>query len=138
VRAAARHDGEARQVTEEAVVADVGGAPRDLAGLRVGEEGGDDELAFGEGSDGAEVDGRRSLTDERRQEGKPRCRQCDAKADDAAESERRLLEQPAARIALLARRSLAYGGRRSGFETWRPLGAPHPGESRGEGDRAAE
>src|SRR5436190_7640532 len=53
VRAAARHDREARHRPEQTVVAHVEGAARDLARLPIGQEGGDDELPLGERRDRA-------------------------------------------------------------------------------------
>src|SRR5207247_51707 len=92
--------------------ADIDGAPRDLAGLRVGEEGGDDEFALGKGGDWAEVDGAPSLPEERRQNREARSRERNTERDQAAERERRPLEQPATREALhvdgvLVRRGLS-------------------------------
>src|SRR4029077_19395112 len=100
VRTAARHDREARDLPEQAVVADISGAPRDLAGFRIGEERRDDELAFREGADRAEVDRLHSSAEEGRQHRHADCRQRDAEGDDASEAERRALEQAATREAL--------------------------------------
>jgi hypothetical protein len=68
--------------------------------VRIGEEGGDDELALWERVDGAEVDRTAPLAEQRRQEGKSGDRQRDPEGDDPAEGERRSLEQAAARVAL--------------------------------------
>src|SRR6266576_3487492 len=68
VRAAARHDREARRLADEAVVPDEGRPARDLAGLRVGQERGDHELAFRKCADRPEVDRPRLGVAERRQD----------------------------------------------------------------------
>src|SRR5439155_15504372 len=100
VGAAAGHDSEARQGPEQAVVAQVGRAPRDLASIRISEKGGDDELTFRERRDRSQVDGAPPLAEERRQDGQTGRRQRDGKGDQAAEGERGSLEQSATRVAL--------------------------------------
>src|SRR6478735_4748196 len=101
VRAAARHDREARLVADEAVVPHVGGPSCDLSHLGVGKESGDDELALRERVDRAEVDRSPPLPEERGQDCEADRRKRDAESDNAAESERRALEQPAPGIPLL-------------------------------------
>src|SRR2546430_2438069 len=68
VRAAAGHDREARRLADEAVVPDECRRARDLAGLRVGQERGDHELAFRKCADRPEVDRPRLGVAERRQD----------------------------------------------------------------------
>jgi hypothetical protein len=101
VRAAARHEREARHRLEQAVVAHVGGQARDLARLPIGEEGGDYELALGERRDRTQVDGGMLAAEERREECEAGGGQGDGEGNEAAEGERRPLEQPAARVALV-------------------------------------
>jgi hypothetical protein len=66
VRAATRHDREARARPEQAVVADVGSSAGDLAHRRVGEKRRDHELALREVADRAEVNRLPSLVEEGR------------------------------------------------------------------------
>ena len=136
VGAAAGHDGEARPLSQQAVVADVGRPPRDLARLRIGEKGGDDELAFREAADRAEVDRPPSLAEERGEQRHPGRWQHNAEGDEGAETKRRPFEQAAARKPLRAflLRSCHRGRRR-------PVGSAgtsHPGETGRDRDQAAE
>jgi hypothetical protein len=96
VRAPARHHREARQAPELPVVAHEDRASRDLARLRVGEEGGDEELAFGEGGERPQVDRPAPPTEERREDGEADRRYGDAECDHPAERERRPLQEPVA------------------------------------------
>ena len=82
------------------VVADVRRAARDLALLRVLQEGRDHELALGEVLDRAEVDVGARLLDERRRDREAEDRQRHEAADHGAEAERRGLEELVARVAL--------------------------------------
>src|SRR4029077_5930365 len=138
MRATARHDREARDVPEQAVVADIRGAPRNLTGFRIGKERRNDELAFREGADRAEVDRLHSSAEKRRQHRHADRRQRDAEGDDAPEAERRALEQAATREALPVHGAMGHRFRLRRLGARGAAVAAHPRESAQEGDRAAE
>ncbi len=114
VRAAVREDREARLAAEQAVVADVRGAARDLARLRVLDERRDHELALREVRQEAEVDVVELLALERRGDEQADGRDGDDAADQRAEAERRALEELAARVGLARDRGGLGRGLRRG------------------------
>ena len=123
VDAAAEERREARHaVLGEAVVADERGATRDLALLRVLEEGGDHVLALGEVRDRPEVDVERldALADERRQHGEAEHGERHGRADRARRG--RPWRRRGTRRGRTSRRALARLARHR-----RRDGAPAPG-----------
>ncbi len=118
VRAAVRDDREARLAVQLTVVADVRGAVRHLAGLRVHEELRHEPLAFREVLQRAQVDFRVPLSLERGDDHEADGGHGHETADQTAQPERRALEEPIAREALagldLGRCRLARIGR-AGF-----------------------
>ncbi len=100
VRAVVRDDREARLAVQLPVVAHVGRAPRDDAFLRVEHEGRDDVLPLREVGDRPDVVVLDALLEERREhhEADRRCAQ--QSTEDAAEPERRELEELRARVAV--------------------------------------
>src|SRR5579862_133230 len=136
VRAAARHDCEARVVPELTVVADEDRPARDLARFRVGQERGDDELPFWERLDRPEVGGRLPLTEKRGQDRERGRRQSYGRADDAADPQRRGFEQTVAWKPVGV-----VGGRLNRLRLDRPTrseGASSPEQSADDGDGAAD
>ena len=123
-------------VAEEPVVPDVRGAPGDLAGARIGQERRDDELAFREGADRAEVD-RRAV----------RCPRNDGSTatPTAGSATPSATTPPRPSVARSSRRlrgkrsastmSLGFGGLGARGAV---VVAAHPGESGQKGDRAAK
>ncbi len=99
VDAAVREDREARLAVEQAVVADVRRAPRDLALLGVEQEGRDHELVLGKVVERADVDVGVALVDERRQDREAEDGKGDHSADHRTQAERRRFEELRARVA---------------------------------------
>jgi len=131
----ARDDREARHVSERAVVADVRGAARDLAGPAIGKECRDDVLALGKAESGPRSTGRVVGRGARAGSRSPRWER-DAQRDEAAEPERHALEEAAAREAL--RRRFTLSCHRGRCLAGCAAIAAHPRCSGDERDSAAE
>ena len=128
VGAAVRENGEARLAAEQAVVADVGGAARYFARLRILDERRDHELAVREVRQEAEVDVVELLALDRRGDEQADGRNGDDAADQRAEAERRALEELAARVGLARDRGglgRGFDRRRRTRRRWGRLGMAH-------------